>query len=230
MATTFEPRVGNQTDQAQQNNQNPFGPPGKSSFRERVKNAPQAPPVCDYIASTIPPSIYGMERVRFTAQQVMILEESQRGELHNLAQHFMKHMQALGASDIAAGGLSCKGNIWMRVDGINKARPEMGTYTLDEINIICLSLLSEAQTHVLLDRYSVDYSYQMQAGNDGGAWHRFRMTLYMDNDSLAWNVRAISNELRPLASIGFHPTIQKGLMFDHVRDGLTLITGVTGSR
>jgi twitching motility protein PilT len=42
-------------------------------------------------------------------------------------------------------------------------------------------------------------------------------------------MRAISDEILPLDSLGFHPKIQKGMMFRHVRDGLTLITGVTGS-
>ena len=227
MATTLEQQVGNQTAQQQQAGRPQ--PPGKPSLRERARNAPVAPKVCEDIVSDIPPTLYGLERVRYTAQQVMILDEKQRMQLHALAQHFLKYMLHIGASDIAAGGLSCKSQIWMRVDGVNKARPEMGTFTTDETNIVFLSLLSESQIHVLLDRYSVDFSYQIQAGNDGGEWHRFRMTAYMDNDSLAWNTRAIANVLRPLKSIGFHPMIQKGLMFDHVRDGLTLITGVTGS-
>jgi len=34
---------------------------------------------------------------------------------------------------------------------------------------------------------------------------------------------------RPLRSLGFHPLIERGLMFRYLRDGLTLITGVTGS-
>ena len=213
----------------QQQPPRPKGQPPKNNFRDRVRNAPTSPEICDEIISTLHKSLYGLERVRSTSVQIQLLDEDRKAKLQTLLQHFMRHMLEIGASDIDCGGPASRGSIWMRVDGDKRPRPELGNYTQDETNILLLSLLSDQQMEVLLEKYSVDLSYQLQAGDDGGLWHRFRMTVYFDNDALALNVRAIANELRPLSSMGFHPTIQKGLMFDHVRDGLTLITGVTGS-
>ncbi|GIV62524.1 MAG: hypothetical protein KatS3mg044_1390 [Rhodothermaceae bacterium] len=76
---------------------------------------------------------------------------------------------------------------------------------------------------------SVDFSFHIPIEGRDGRPRRFRATLYYDMEHLALNMRAISDELRPLSSLGFHPIIERGLMFRHVRDGLTLVTGVTGS-
>jgi twitching motility protein PilT len=51
----------------------------------------------------------------------------------------------------------------------------------------------------------------------------------MDQSRLALNLRAITDEVRALRSLDFHPQIERGLLFRFERDGLTLITGVTGS-
>ena len=229
MASSFHSLVEDQQKYAPPGSVAPAPSPHKSGFYEKVRNAPSSPDICDEIIETIPRTLYGIERVRYTAQQVAMLDEERKARLQGLLEHFMKYMIDLGASDIDAGGPACNGCIWMRVDGVKKARVELGHYTVDETNILLLSLLSEMQVKTLLQRYAVDLSFQMLAGKDEGVWHRFRMSVYFDNDSLALNVRAIANELRPLASLGFHPTILNGLMFDHVRDGLTLVTGVTGS-
>ncbi|MFQ5569476.1 MAG: type IV pilus twitching motility protein PilT, partial [Rhodothermales bacterium] len=62
-----------------------------------------------------------------------------------------------------------------------------------------------------------------------GKRRRFRTTCYFDNDHLGLNMRCITDEIFPMKTLGFHPLVEKGLMFRHVRDGLTLVTGVTGS-
>ena len=127
------------------------------------------------------------------------------------------------------GGPACNNCIWLRIDGHKRKHIELGYYTPDQTNVLLLSLLTENQRTDLLGTYALDASRQLTAGPDGGTWHRYRTSMYFDNEHLAFNIRAISNELRPIDSLGFHPTIKQGLMFDHVRDGLTLITGVTGS-
>jgi twitching motility protein PilT len=80
----------------------------------------------------------------------------------------------------------------------------------------------------LFERYAVDFSQSVDKGGSDGR-QRFRCALYFESDHLALSVRAITSKVRPLKSIGFHPIIERGLMFRYERDGLTLITGVTGS-
>lgn len=200
-----------------------------SSYKRKLMQAPKLPELCEKIANHIPRSLFGLERIRYTAKLVQALDEAQGNSLRDIVEHFLRFMISIEASDIDAGGPACNGNVWCRIDGEKKARLELGRYTTDETNILFLSLLSDAQVDVLLEKFAIDLSYQALAGPDNGTWHRFRMSVYFDNDCLALNTRAIANDLRPLDSLGFHPTIQKGLMFDHVRDGLTLVTGVTGS-
>jgi twitching motility protein PilT len=100
---------------------------------------------------------------------------------------------------------------------------------MDETDLLFLSLLTEKQKHVLIDRRSVDFSAELPNDNPDARPHRFRATCYFDVEHLGLNMRAINDKLRPLKSLQFHPLIEQGLMFNYVRDGLTLVTGVTGS-
>jgi len=88
--------------------------------------------------------------------------------------------------------------------------------------------MSPTDLKTLKEERSADFSYELPAVK-GMRRKRFRSTAYLDMGTLALNMRAITDELRPLKSLAFHPTVEKGLMFRHIRDGLTLITGVTGS-
>ena len=203
-----------------------FAPP---SYKQKLAKAPELPALCDTIQDAIPKTIHGQERIHFIADQIKALDIEQRAKLQLVVEHFMRYMVHTGASDIDAGGPASMGSVWSRIDGEKKPRLELGRYTMDEMNILILSVLTPAQIDQLLDRCAVDLSYQVMAGIDSGTWYRYRMSVYFDNDGVAMNIRAIANELRSLATMGFHQTIQNGLLFDHVRDGLTLITGVTGS-
>jgi twitching motility protein PilT len=78
-----------------------------------------------------------------------------------------------------------------------------------------------------MEERAIDFSYSLP--REGARNARFRATSYFDLDSLALNMRSIPEQTRSLNSLEFHPLIEKGLMFRHVRDGLTLVTGVTGS-
>ena len=42
-------------------------------------------------------------------------------------------------------------------------------------------------------------------------------------------LRAINDQIRGIETLGFHPVIQRGLLFSNVKAGLALVTGVTGS-
>ena len=210
-----------------------FAPPkpnnALASYQQEVLKVPPLPPCCDAICSGIPAVFHGMERIVHISNKVAELDQTEIARLQAVVEYFMRYMLKKGASDLDMGGPACNGSIWLRIDGRKRKHPELGHYTQDQTNVLLLSLLTDTQRIDLFGAYSLDHSRQLQAGADGGTWYRFRTSMYFDNEHLGFNIRAISNNLRPLDSLGFHPTIKEGLMFDHVRDGLTLITGVTGS-
>ncbi len=190
---------------------------------------PPMPKVCKEVAASVPYSRMGDERIEYLVEQIRSLEDKERTALRIHVEHFLKHMLGIGASDIDFGGPASNGMIWYRVDGDKRPDEGMGKYTITETNVLLLNLLSRSQVEVLMHERSLDLSYQLPIEGKDGRRRRFRATMYFDLDDLGLNMRAIQDEIRPLKSLGFHPMIEKGLMFRHVRDGLTLVTGVTGS-
>ncbi|MEM1128764.1 MAG: type IV pilus twitching motility protein PilT [Bacteroidota bacterium] len=197
--------------------------------RSRTLEMPPLPKIVKTVVEAIPHSAVGEDRIRFLADQVNALLDKDRNQLRELTQRFAQFMLDLGASDMDAGGNGARGQIWYRVDGKKEPRPQLGEYTSDETDLLFLNLLNERQMHVLFEEYSVDFSFSLPAPKGDERARRFRATMYFDYDKLALNMRAITNEVRPLRSLDFHPIIARGVMFEHVRDGLTIVTGVTGS-
>ena len=178
------------------------------------------------LARSAPASLHGKDRIRYYAEHVSRFTERQREELVVFLDRFVARMEELGASDLDMGGPATSGRAWYRVDGDKKPYEEVGTSSNDEIDIVLLNMAGEAQQQELLRDGSIDFSYQLRGVRKT---LRFRATLYFDYLHLGLCMRAIADELRTLDGVGFHPVIKKGLMFEHVRDGLTLVTGVTGS-
>ena len=187
------------------------------------------PDICSTVAASIPYALSGDGRVRFVSEQISVLPEAERTSLRLHLEHLVRRMLEVGASDIDMGGLSSNGLVWYRIDGDKRPDESMGRYHEDEMNILLLNILTERQIALLFEQRVVDFSFQLPVNGRDGRPRRFRATMYFDLEQLGLNMRAISDELRPLRSLEFHPLIQNGLMFRFVRDGLTLITGVTGS-
>jgi twitching motility protein PilT len=162
-------------------------------------------------------------------EQTFALPDKARTALRLHVELFLRRMLEVDASDIDFGGLSANEEIWMRVDGDKKPDAGLGKYTVDETNVLILNLLSDLYVGGLFDWRAVDISYQLPVPGHDGRDRRFRCTIYFDYDQLALNMRAIADEVRPLKSLGFSPRVNRGLMFRHERDGLVLVTGVTGS-
>ena len=196
--------------------------------RSRV-TVPPLPKICKTITQAIPHNAHGEDRIRFLADQVNSLLDKDRTALHEMVEAFVKYMLEIDASDIDAGGPGCNGKIWYRVHGDKMPYPEMGEYTEDETDALFLSILNKNQMAVLFEEYSVDFSFQLPTFSPDEPRRRFRATVYFDYDHLGLNMRAITDKVRPMKSLGFHPLIERSLMFQHERDGLTLVTGVTGS-
>lgn len=203
----------------------------KDRVRTRTKASlvPPLPKICHTIIGAIPRTMVGESRVRFLADQVNSLLDTDKTKVRFHMEYFTRRMLDQGASDLAAGGPACNGKVWYRIDGNNRPQEEMGIYTQEETDMLFLSLLNEGQMALLFEEYSIDFSYSLRVEGKDGRPRRFRATIYFDYDHLALNMRAITDEVRPFSSYTFHSAIRKGLMFRHVRDGLTLVTGVTGS-
>ena len=58
---------------------------------------------------------------------------------------------------------------------------------------------------------------------------RFRADAYLDLDQIALNMRAINQTIRPYKALELHPNITKIVSLAHTKEGLTLVTGITGS-
>lgn len=197
--------------------------------RVKERQAPPLPKVCKTVIEAIPEPIEGQERLQFLSEQVQSLLNEDRLKLNRVINHFVEHMLKLDASDMDVGGSASDEHVWYRVDGDKTRCEEMGTYTATETDILVLNLLNDNQMEELFERGAVDFSHSLDIDGKNGRPRRFRATVYFDYDHMALNMRSITDEVRPLESLGFHPKVQKGLMFRHVRDGLTLVTGVTGS-
>ncbi len=192
--------------------------------------APELPAVCDEIIDSIPDSYRGQRRLRHLAEETDKLSTEDENKLREWVNRFVKRTLELDASDMDMGGRACDGQIWYRVDGDKEREEDLGTYDPLETDILILNLLNEKQTNLLFEEGAADFSYRLEdvTGEDGRP-RRFRATAYSDYDHAALNMRAITDEVFALDDLGFHEKIQRGMMFRHVRDGLTLITGVTGS-
>ena len=180
------------------------------------------------IMDTVPPNTFGIERVRYYTGEVNKLPESIKGIVRERFNDFVREMVQKNASDLDMGGDSCKGHFWYRVDGFKRPYPDLGKYTPDECELFLLSMLVPQQQDRLLKQFSIDFGYSLPVAADEPD-RRFRNTIFFDNKRLALSMRMLPWKPRPLRSYGFHPIIERGLMFRFIRDGITLITGVTGS-
>ncbi len=197
--------------------------------RPRVRPVPPLPKICKTVLDSVPPALIGEDRARYLAEQVNALLDKDRTLLREHMQLLVKRMLDLNASDMDIGGPASNGYVWYRVHGDKRPYKEMGTYSCDEAALLILNLLTERQLQLFFEECALDFSYALPLEGRNGMPRRFRATIYFDMDHVALNMRAITDEIRPLKSLGFHPLIERGLMFRHVRDGLTLVTGVTGS-
>lgn len=190
---------------------------------------PPLPEVCKRLVEDIPYALQGEDRIRFIMEQTFALPDKARTALRLHVELFLRRMLEVEASDIDFGGYSANEAIWLRVDGDKKPDDGLGTYSVDEANVLILNLISEVYVDGLFASRAIDISYQLPVPGHDGRDRRFRCTIYFDYDQLALNMRAIADEVRPLKSLGFSPRVMRGLMFRHERDGLVLVTGVTGS-
>jgi twitching motility protein PilT len=84
----------------------------------------------------------------------------------------------------------------------------------------------ERQRQYLYENRNLDFSYTI---GTNGSMMRFRADVYFDLDQIALNMRAINQAVRPYAQLGFHPNLTRVVSLQHTKEGLILVTGITGS-
>jgi len=175
----------------------------------------------------IPGTLTGIEKQRFIGSEVVAkLSEKQRLVLQNLMNSFLKRMREIDASDIDLGGWAAKEMVWLRIQGSKKPVPEFGNYDVDESNILIQSILMEGQRSALYENRNFDFSYTFNLDNKIA---RHRADAYLDLDALALNMRAINTEIRTYEGFGFHQSVTRIFNLAQTKEGLILITGITGS-
>jgi twitching motility protein PilT len=178
------------------------------------------------IAAALPDTVPGMERQMLIGDLLTKQSPAERTALRKLMDSYLMRMSKINASDIDMGGYGTGGNVWYRVYGEKRPAKDLGSFTLDEFNVLIQSVLIERQRLFLYENRSLDLSYSVI---EDEKMYRFRANAYFDLDHLALNMRSINATVRPYKNLEFHPNVTKMLSLAHTEQGLTLVTGITGS-
>ncbi|OQX88764.1 twitching motility protein PilT [candidate division KSB1 bacterium 4484_87] len=182
--------------------------------------------IFDKILENVPDYATDIERQVLIRRGIKSLTPNELNVIISQINNYLIFMRESEASDIEIGGSTALGRIWFRVYGEKKPYPELGLFTQDQTNIFCQAILSDKQWERLLDWRATDFSHLIEKD---GTLYRWRATVYFDMGHLALNMRAISDKIYPFASYQFAPGVAKHLSLGHEKQGLVLITGITGS-
>jgi twitching motility protein PilT len=178
------------------------------------------------IAASVPDAGLGIERQMLIGDLVSKQSPAERMALRKLMDSYLLRMARTNASDIDLGGYGSGGHIWYRIYGDKKPDRELGQFTYDEFNVLVQSILIERQRLFLYENRNLDFSYSII---EDERMYRFRADAYFDLDQLALNMRSINAIVRPYKGLEFHPNVTRILSLAHLQQGLTLVTGITGS-
>lgn len=193
---------------------------------EQILNT--AKPLLNSLSSQVPRSVISGERIPFLVNLVSGLDHNARGVLLDLINSILVLMIKKEASDIEFGGLATQKQIWLRIHGKKERTPDLPSFSEDETAIVIINLLSDKQREVLLKNKNIDFSHSFIAG-DPIRTYRFRADAYFDMDSLALNMRAISPVVRKIETMGFSKVALQSMHHLYIKQGLVLVTGITGS-
>ncbi len=187
---------------------------------------PEARDLLQQLSSQVSDLVRGIERHIFIGNMVGNIPDDQRRDLKDFLNHLLLKMHENNASDIDFGGFGSQGRVWYRVFGSKRPDESWGMFTADESSILVQNILSERQRQFFYDRRNLDFSYMLA---DGDKTYRFRADAYLDLDEVALNMRAINEHVRPVQELAFHQNVLKVLSLAHTKEGLILVTGITGS-
>ncbi|NBB85863.1 MAG: AAA family ATPase [Bacteroidetes bacterium] len=201
---------------------------GTSSASSDARSMLTVPAEVQDVIQRAPADLDQVSTVHWYAAHIASLPHDIRQEAGSVLNSLAHRMVERGASDLDIGGPATGEQIWLRIDGIKQPDPSFGRLTPQEADFLLLSLLSARQRDQLLATRSIDHTYTIHVGG-GARGRRFRASFYFDQQHVALSMRMLEEKPRPLHALGFHPHIEDGFLFRNVRDGLTLITGVTGA-
>jgi len=184
--------------------------------------------ILDNFSKTIPASLTGPDRVNYILENIDKLSGDDKISLRNLFNKFLTGMIERDASDIEVGGHANATSIWMRIYGKKKRVEDLPQFSLDEAAVLIINLLNSNQRKYLALTRNLDFSYTYLYERRN-LNVRFRADTYFDLDTLALNMRAINQTIRPLKSLDFHPNVVKMMSHGYIKFGLSLVTGITGS-
>lgn len=184
--------------------------------------------ILENFCKTIPESLFGPDRVHYILENADKLKENEKIALRKFYNKLLVSMIEKDASDIELGGHGNVGYVWMRIYGNKERVKEIPQFTPDESALIITNLLNMNQREQLAKKRNLDFSYTFLYERRN-VNVRFRSDAYFDLDTLAMNMRAINQTIRPLSSLDFHPNIVRALSHGYIKFGLSLITGITGS-
>ncbi|MEK6570667.1 MAG: hypothetical protein AABZ61_04805, partial [Bacteroidota bacterium] len=179
------------------------------------------------LATQLPTTVTGLERQMMIGDVLARMDEADKERLRSLMNYFLTRMLSINASDIDMGGYGTQGTIWYRVYGSKKPDKTMGQYAPDEMNFLIQSVLGERQRTFLYENRNLDFSHMLYLEN--GDFRRFRADAYFDLDQLALNMRAINNTVRAYKNLELHQNVTRVLSLAGTKEGLCLVTGITGS-
>lgn len=204
-------------------------------------SAPVAPPVAPQetpvmveakkllknLATQLPMTVVGLERQMMIGDVIARLDDQDKEKLRTLLNSFLSKMFTVNASDIDMGGYGSQGFVWYRVFGSKKPDKGLGQFQADETNFLIQSVIGDRQRSYLYENRNLDFSHMLYMEN--GEFRRFRADAYFDLDQLALNMRAINNTVRPYKLLELHQNVTRVLSLAGTKEGLCLVTGITGS-
>ncbi|RMD98516.1 MAG: twitching motility protein PilT [Calditrichaeota bacterium] len=190
---------------------------------QRVLNAKR---LLGRLAGQVPVQEEGFGKLQKMAEVIDQQPEELRYTLRQALDFFLISMESHEASDMDLGGVGTNGQVWFRVYGHKKPFPELGSFTVDEADLLLLNLIAPGQRQELWENHQLHFSHQIMS--PAGPM-RFRATLYLEMNHLALSLRRINVEIRPFKSLGLHKNVARLMSLEYQKRGLILITGISGS-
>ncbi len=177
----------------------------------------------------IPKEVRGVEKILFCRNFLEEMNPDKRTILRKFIESILFDMHRVEASDLDFGGAGGLNKFWMRIHGNKKPMSHLPEFTTTEMNVLILNILTEKQTELLLQYRNLDFSIDIREEKPFLREYRYRADSYFEIDELSLNVRAILATIRPFAALEFHPSVAKLMNINFLKEGMILVTGITGS-
>jgi len=149
-------------------------------------------------------------------QEVEVVEEVEELKEPNLADFMIAVADGKGSDLHVTAGLPPM----IRVHGDLKPLKGYRKLLPKDLQEMLYSMITQKQREVFEENLELDFSYALP----GRA--RFRVNVFQQRDALGAVMRLIPFEIKKLDELGAPPVIRE---FAHMRRGLVLVTGITGS-